>query len=119
MSRILTVAAAQLGPIHREESRASAVARMVELMRQAKANGCDLVVFPEAALTAFFPHWWMEDEAEIDSYFESAMPSNETAPLFAEAARLGIGFHLGYPELAHEDGRKRRFNTRSWSTNQA
>ena len=111
MSRILTVAAAQLGPIDRDESRASAVARMIALMRQAKGHGCDLVVYPEAALTAFFPHWWMDDEDEIDSYFESAMPSNETAPLFEEAARLGIGFHLGYPELAFEDGRKRRFNT--------
>ena len=111
MSRILTVAAAQLGPIQRDESRASAVRRMIALMRQAKGHGCDLVVFPEAALTAFFPHWWMEDEAEIDAYFESAMPSNETAPLFAEAQRLEIGFHLGYPELAIEGGRKRRFNT--------
>jgi predicted amidohydrolase len=111
MSRILTVGAAQLGPIQRDQSRASAVARMIALMRQAKGHGCDLVVFPEAALTAFFPHWWMEDEDEIDSYFETAMPSNETAPLFEEALRLGIGFHLGYAELAHEEGRKRRFNT--------
>jgi predicted amidohydrolase len=111
MSRIIIVGAAQLGPIQREESRASAVARMIALMRQAKDHGCDLVVFPEAALTAFFPHWWMTDDEEIDSYFETAMPSNETAPLFQEAARLGIGFHLGYAELAFEEGRKRRFNT--------
>ena len=111
MSRIITVGAAQLGPIQKSETRASAVARMLILMRQAKEHGCDLVVFPEAALTAFFPHWWIEGDAEIDSYFETAMPSNETAPLFAEAKRLGIGFHLGYAELAHEDGRKRRFNT--------
>ena len=111
MTRILTVAAAQLGPIQRDESRASAVARMIELMRQAKSHGADLVVYPEAALTAFFPHWWIDDEAEIDSHFESAMPSNETAPLFEESKRLGIGFHLGYCELAFEQGRKRRFNT--------
>ena len=111
MSRIITVGAAQLGPIQKAETRASAVARMLILMRQAKEHGCDLVVFPEAALTAFFPHWWIEDDAEIDNYFETAMPSNETAPLFAEAKRLGIGFHLGYAELAHEDGRKCRFNT--------
>ena len=111
MSRILTVGAAQLGPIGREESRASAVRRMIALMREAKSHGCDLVVFPEAALTAFFPHWWMEDEDEIASYFEASMPSNETAPLFEEAARLEIGFHLGYAELAREDGRKRRFNS--------
>jgi N-carbamoyl-D-amino-acid hydrolase len=111
MSRIITVAAAQLGPIQRDHSRADAVARMIALLRQAKSHGCDLVVFPEAALTAFFPHWWMDDDAEIDSYFETAMPSNATAPLFEEARRLGIAFHLGYAELAHEDGCKRRFNT--------
>lgn len=111
MSRILTVAAAQLGPIQRDESRSSAVARMIELMRQAKGHGVDLIVYPEAALTAFFPHWWMDDESEIDSYFETAMPGNETAALFAESARLSIGFHLGYCELAEEEGRKRRFNT--------
>jgi len=39
------------------------------------------------------------------------MPGNETAPLFAEAEKLGIGFHLGYCELAHEDGRMHRYNT--------
>ena len=111
MSRILTVAAAQMGPIQRDHSRASAVARMIDLLRQAKGHGCDLVVFPEAALTAFFPHWWMDDEAEIDSHFETAMPGNETAPLFDEAKRLGLAFHLGYAELTREGGRKRRFNS--------
>lgn len=80
-------------------------------MRDAAARGADIIVYPEAALTAFFPHWWIEDEAELDAWFETAMPSNETAPLFAEAKRLNIGFHLGYCELVHEGGRKRRFNT--------
>lgn len=111
MTRILTVGACQLGPIQREHDRKVVVERLIALLRQAAAHGCDLAVFPEAALTAFFPHWWMEDEAEIDSYFEISMPSNETAPLFEEAKRLGIGFHLGYCELAFEEGRKQRFNT--------
>ena len=39
------------------------------------------------------------------------MPGPETQPLFDEAKKLGIGFYLGYAELAMEDGRKRRFNT--------
>ena len=44
------------------------------------------------------------------------MPSNETAPLFDAARRYGIGFHLGYAEIAREadaagDARNRRFNT--------
>jgi N-carbamoyl-D-amino-acid hydrolase len=111
LPRIVTMAAAQLGPIPRSESRAQVVERLLVLMRDAAARGADIIVYPEAALTAFFPHWWIEDEAELDSWFETAMPSNETAPLFAEAKRLSIGFHLGYCELVHEGGRKRRFNT--------
>jgi len=111
MTRALTVAAAQLGPIARAESRAQVVARQIALMRQAKAMGADLVVYPELALTTFFPRWWMEDQAAIDAFFERAMPSNETAPLFSEAERLGVTFTLGYAELVEEEGRIRRFNT--------
>lgn len=111
MARIVTVGAAQLGPIARSESRTQVVERLLTLLRAGAARGCDIVVFPEAALTAFFPHWWIEDEAELDSWFERSTPSNETAPLFAEAKRLGVGFHLGYCELVEEAGRKRRFNT--------
>jgi predicted amidohydrolase len=55
MTRTLTVAAAQLGPIARDEPRSSAVARMVALMEESKRRGADLVVFPELALTTFFP----------------------------------------------------------------
>jgi predicted amidohydrolase len=111
VSRVLNVAIAQLGPIAREESRQAVVARLISLMREAAAMRCDLVVYPEAALTAFFPHWLVEDEAELDAYFEREMPGPATRPLFEEAARLGIGFHLGYAELDESTGRKRRFNT--------
>ena len=111
MSRIVTVGAAQLGPIQRADTRTDVVVRMLTLLRQAHAQGCDLVVFPELALTTFFPRWWMEDQDEIDSFFERSVPSNETAPLFEEARRLGIGFCLGFAELTEEEGRTRRFNT--------
>ncbi|HWK71620.1 MAG TPA: N-carbamoyl-D-amino-acid hydrolase [Burkholderiaceae bacterium] len=111
MSRLLTVASGQLGPITRNESRAAVVKRMIDLMRQARARGCTLIVFPEMALTTFFARWYMEDETELDGYFESEMPSRETQPLFDEAAKLGIGFYLGYAELVYEQGRKRRFNS--------
>ena len=111
MTRALTIAAAQLGPIARAEGRAQVVARQITLMREAKAKGADLVVYPELALTTFFPRWWMADQAEIDGFFERAMPSNETAPLFSEAERLGLAFVLGYAELVEEEGRTRRFNT--------
>jgi N-carbamoyl-D-amino-acid hydrolase len=111
MPRLLTIAAAQLGPIARAESRTQVVNRLIDLMRRAKSMGADVIVYPELALTTFFPRWYMEDQAEIDSFFETSMPGNETQPLFTEAQRLGIGFYLGYAELTQEDGRTRRFNT--------
>ena len=87
------------------------VKRLLDLLHQAKAHGCDLVVFPELALTTFFPRWWMTDQAEIDAFFEREMPGPETLPLFDEARRLGIGFYLGYAELCTEGRVTRRFNT--------
>jgi N-carbamoyl-D-amino-acid hydrolase len=111
MTRTVTVGAAQLGPIQRADSRAAVVRRMLDLLRQAREHACDLVVFPELALTTFFPRWWMEDQDEIDSFFEREMPSNETAPLFNEAQAKGIGFYLGFAELERANGRTHRFNT--------
>ncbi len=111
MSRLITVGAAQLGPIQRADSRADVVERLCALMRKAHARGCDLVVYPELALTTFFPRWYMEDQDEVDTWFERAMPNNETQPLFNLAVELGIGFHLGYAELIEEDGETHRFNT--------
>ncbi len=111
MSRYVTVGAAQLGPIARSESRSDVVKRLVEHLHQAKARGCDLVVFPELALTTFFPRWWMEDQREIDAFFEREMPGPETRLLFEEAERLELGFCLGYAELTRESGRVRRYNT--------
>ena len=111
MTRIVTVGAAQLGPIQRSDGRASVVRRMIELMREAKSHGCALVVYPELALTTFFPRWWMEDDEEIDSFFEREVPGPETAGLFEEAKRLGVGLSLGFAELVYEGNRKRRFNS--------
>ena len=111
MSRIATVAAAQMGPIENDEPRQSTVARMISMMRQAKERGADLIVYPELALTTFFPRYWMENEADINAYFEKEMPSPATQPLFDEAARLGVGFYLGYAELTSDKRRTRHFNT--------
>ncbi len=111
MTRNVTVGAAQMGPIARNDSRQVVVSRLLELLHQADDRGCDLVVYPELALTTFFPRWWMEDPAEIDSFFEREMPGPAVQPLFDEAKRLGIGFSFGYGELADEEGKTRRYNT--------
>jgi predicted amidohydrolase len=111
MSRYLTVGAAQLGPIARREPRKSVVGRLLSLMREAHHLRCDLIAFPELALTTFFPRWPIEDEEELDSFYEQEMPGPETLILFEEAARLGIAFTLGYAEIDRSEGRKRRFNS--------
>ena len=108
MSRIITVGAAQLGPIQKSDDRESVVARLVALLRQGAAAGCDLIVFPELALTTFFPRWFVDDITQADHWYETEMPSAVTAPLFDEAQRLSVGFCLGYAEITPEG---RRFNT--------
>ncbi len=80
-------------------------------MRVAAEQGAGLVVYPELALTSFFPRWWIEDEGELDAFYETSMPSEATAPLFEAARSLGVGFSLGFAELLGAGGRKRRFNT--------
>jgi predicted amidohydrolase len=106
--RLVTVGAAQLGPIQKADGRQQVVARMLELMRQAKDKGCDLIVYPELALTTFFPRWYMTDQAEVDTWFERTMPNAATEPLFAQARSVGMAMSFGYAELT-ADGH--RFNT--------
>lgn len=108
MTRVITVGAAQLGPIARAEPRAQVVERMLALLRQAKAHGCDLAVFPELALTTFFPRWYFDRQDDIDAFFERAMPGPDTQRLFDAAQQLGIGFCLGYAELTEQG---RHFNS--------
>ena len=105
---MLTIGAAQLGPIQSEHTREQVVERLVALLHQASDHSCDLVVFPELALTTFFPRWFVDDITEADHWYERAMPSPVTRPLFDTARELGIGFCLGYAELT-DDGH--RFNT--------
>jgi predicted amidohydrolase len=106
--RSFPLAVAQLGPIQPQDTRAQAVARLLEMMKEAAARGAKLVVFPELALTTFFPRYWMSEQEAVERYFEKSMPSPVTQVLFETAQKLGIGFHLGYAEIA-KDGR--RFNT--------
>jgi predicted amidohydrolase len=106
--RIINVAAAQMGPIQKAESREAVVQRMLALLAQAKARGADLVVYPELALTTFFPRYYMTDPVEVDGWFEAEMPNPAARPLFEAAASANIALSLGYAELT-PDGH--HFNT--------
>ena len=106
--RSLGLAVAQLGPVHLATTREQVVARLIEMLREAKSRGAEFVVFPELALTTFFPRYWMEEVEAIERFFEAAMPNPRVQPLFDEAKKLGVGFYLGYAEITLEG---RRFNT--------
>ena len=106
--RNLNVAAAQLGPIQKNDDRKSVVNRLVSLLRDAHAKKAELVVFPELALTTFFPRWFVDDISQANHWYETEMPSKITQPLFDEAKKLNIGFCLGYAELTKAG---ERFNT--------
>ena len=106
--REIVIGGAQLGPIQKAESRELVVQRMLALLEQANDAGCDLVVFPELALTTFFPRWYMEDQEEVDTWFEREMPNAATQPLFDAARLFGIAISFGYAELTPEG---QHFNT--------
>lgn len=106
--RTLGLAVAQMGPVHLADERPAVVRRMIELLREARSRGAEFVVFPELALTTFFPRYWMSEPEAQERFFERAMPGPATQPLFDEARALGVGFYLGYAELTPEG---RAFNT--------
>lgn len=106
MARTLRLAAAQMGPTQRADTREATLARMLALLEQAAAERAQLVVYPELAFTTFFPRWLMAED-EVERFVEPAMPNPAVQRLFDRARALGIGFYVGYAE---RDGH-RRFNT--------
>ena len=108
MARKVKVGAAQSGPVQKDDGRQAVVGRLLELMKEAKGRGCDLVAFTELALTTFFPRYHAADRADMDGWFETEMPNPAVRPLFEFARDNAIGFTLGYAELTAEG---RHFNT--------
>ena len=55
MARTVTVGAAQMGPNNEGMGREEIVERMQVLLDQARDQGVQLIVYPEMALTTYFP----------------------------------------------------------------
>lgn len=118
--RLLTVAAAQMGPNQLTDSREAILGRMLALLDAAAARGARLVVFPELALTTFFPRWQIDDPDRKADFFEpeshadphAVVRSPRARPLFDRAAELGVDLHLGYAERwTDAAGATRDYNT--------
>ena len=97
--RLVKLAGAQMGPIQKAEERRDVVGRMIALMDEANGAGADFIVYPELSLTTFFPRYYMEDQSEVDTWFEAEMPNAVTRPLFERASEYGMAMTFGYAEL--------------------
>lgn len=105
MPRMLKLAAAQMGPVHSTSTRPETLTRMIKLLNEAASLDAQLVLFPETAFTTFFPRHLIEDQHELDSYFEwndNTLKSYKTKALFEEAKRLGVDISVGYAERTEE-----------------
>lgn len=107
MTRVIRVAAAQMGPNQKSSSRPEILQRMIKLLEDGARQGATLIVFPELAFTTFFPRWIL-NAAELVPYYETAMPNPDVQPLFDRAKELKVGFYVGYAELTPEG---ENFNT--------
>lgn len=110
MPRTVTLAAAQMGATHRNTPRQPTIARMIKLLDHAASQKANVVLYPEIAFTTFFPRYLIEDQAELDAFFEQGdvTTNPQTAPLFNKARELRIDIIVGFAELCPNGD---RFNT--------
>ncbi|MCB8883119.1 N-carbamoyl-D-amino-acid hydrolase [Acidisoma cellulosilytica] len=111
MTRRVKLAACQMGPVQSSASRPEVVGRLIHLLERAAKDGATLAVFPELALTTFFPRWEIDNETKLDVFYEASFPNAETQPLLDAARRLRIGFAIGFAEMVQDGAAKQRFNT--------
>src|ERR1700728_2396617 len=73
MSRVIRIAAAQMGGTQKTDPREHTLRRMLDLLEGAATQGVKLLVFPELAFTTFFPRWLIDGQM-LEAYFERSMP---------------------------------------------
>ncbi len=95
--------------------------RLKRLLHEAHAMGAKFVVFPELALTTFFPRWWMDDQARGRRAVlraQHALEGHAAAVRRGEEARHRLlhrlrRAHARGAALQHRDpGRARRLDRR-------
>lgn len=106
MARKVIIAAAQMGATHRTDKREDTLNRMIKLLSIAASQGANVVLFPETAFTTFFPRYLIEDETELESWFEHGdiTTAPQTRQLFDQAKTHKVDIAVGFAE-ATEDGK--------------
>jgi Asp/Glu/hydantoin racemase/predicted amidohydrolase len=105
MPRTIRLAAAQMGSTHLTDPREKTLGRMIKLLEDAAVQGAQMVLFPETALTTFFPRHLFLDEDELESWFEHGdiRTAPNTKALFDKAHELSVDISVGFAE-ATDDG---------------
>ncbi|KAI9371597.1 carbon-nitrogen hydrolase [Aspergillus egyptiacus] len=100
MPRTVRLAAAQMGTTNKWDPRDQTLNRMISLLKDAAAQGAQMVLFPEIAFTTFFPRYLILDHSELESWFEHGdiRTSPNTKPLFDTAHELGVDISVGFAE---------------------
>lgn len=102
MTRILRLAACQVGAINVDDPRPKTLARLIKLLCDAAAQGAQVALFPEITFTTFFPRHLIE-EKDLGDWFEhgDVTTSPDTAPLFDKAKELGVDICVGFAEACN------------------
>lgn len=88
------LAVAQMGPVHLADSRSAVVRRLLEMLREAASRGARLVVFPELALTTFFPRYWMDDLEATTRFLSPPCPAPKPSRCSIWHANWALAFIL-------------------------
>ena len=109
-----------------DEPASDVVERLLALLHERARLGAELVVFPELALTTFFPRWFVEDQAEIDALLrdgdavgrhQAAVRRGRRASASASASATPsctaatVRHHYNTQMLVERDGHGRRHAT--------
>jgi predicted amidohydrolase len=104
MPRAIRIVAAQVGAVHLTDTRQHTLRRLIRLLEEASSKGAQIVLFPECTFTTFFPRHFIDNEAELETFFEHGdiTTGDNTRGLFDKAKELVVDICIGFAEATDE-----------------
>jgi predicted amidohydrolase len=98
-----------LGKINVKKLKNTQIDKMDKIIKKCAKEGSNIVIFPELALTSFFPYFYIENSNILNKFFEKDdITKGKVCKLFKLAYSLGVTIGFGYAEITPGG---RRFNT--------